>query len=609
MPDNVTLREANNLAISQQSLQLLFSQLSYSPKTKVNSKKSNNKPILNDICGSFSAGRLTAIVGPSGAGKTTLLNVLSGFKVHGLSGQILFNGAPRELLSFRKMSSYIAQNFMMLSLLTVEETLRVSADLKLPTSTSKQLKQEILNDIIEILNLHSCRHTLVRDVSGGEHKRLSIGIELITNPPIMFFDEPTSGLDSVASYQVMCYLQRLAHDGRIVVCVVHQPSSRLMQLFDDILVLSHGEVLYCGTQSEMLDTFQAAGHTCPQYYNPGDFVLEISSESNNQRCGSLITQNKAKYDNTDSFTQKSVDEEAWFLEQPKQALADTQCIRPKEQVDFWFQLRVLLRRHTLAMSRNLISVQMRVVMHFVVGLLLGVVYWQVGNKAEKVISNVSCLFFIILYLFFGNIMPSILLCLEDSPVFIREYYNSWYSMWAYYISKVLADLPLQIVCPTIFISISYFMSGQPPELYRFGMCWAISVMSAFIGHFIGVVGGSLFSIQLAIFLVPSSSIPFLLFSGFFMRMRDLSFFLRPICDISFFRYIFEGLMRAIYGYGRGNLQCDTEFCYFKSSEQFLKGFDMAGDAVSWDLLALAIFIFVLLIAFRLALAVCIRRAL
>lgn len=111
----------------------------------------------------------------------------------------------------------------------------------------------------------------MRDISGGEHKRLSIGIELITNPPIMFFDEPTSGLDSVASYQVMCYLQKLAHQGRIVVCVVHQPSSRLMQLFDDILVLSNGEVLYSGPQSEMLECFKTAGFSCPQYYNPGDF--------------------------------------------------------------------------------------------------------------------------------------------------------------------------------------------------------------------------------------------------------------------------------------------------------------------------------------------------
>lgn len=113
----------------------------------------------------------------------------------------------------------------------------------------------------------------MKNLSGGEHKRLSIGIELVTNPPIMFFDEPTSGLDCVGSYQVICHLQRLAHDGRIVVCVVHQPGSRLFQLFDDVLVLAHGEVLYAGEHREMLPTFAQSGHICPQYYNPADFGM------------------------------------------------------------------------------------------------------------------------------------------------------------------------------------------------------------------------------------------------------------------------------------------------------------------------------------------------
>jgi len=281
-----------------------------------------------------------------------------------------------------------------------------------------------LDEIIQVLNLHSCRQTLVRDISGGELKRLSIAIELITNPPIMFFDEPTSGLDSVASYQVMCYLQQQAHQGRIVVA-----------------------------------------------------------------------------------------------------------------------------------------------------LLLGVVYWQIGNDANKVISNVSCLFFIILFVFCGNAMPSILLCLQDSPVFIREYYNGCYSLRAYFISKVLADLPLQFTCPTLFVAISFFLTGQPPEFNRFIMVWSICVLTAFIGHFIGVICGTLFELPVAMFVVPAMTIPFLLFSGFFIRMSELSWFLRPICNVSYFRYIFEGLMRSIYGYNRGELPCSTDFCLFNSSEKFLKGFD------------------------------------
>ncbi|KAL7741273.1 hypothetical protein ACLKA6_015155 [Drosophila palustris] len=606
MTNNVAPKHPNGNLSNQPSMELHFSQLCYSLKTPV--QKSVNQ-ILSDTCGNFQAGRLTAILGQSGAGKSSLLSILAGFKVKDVSGQILLNGQPRELHSFRMMSSYIAQNFLTHCLLTVQETLQVSVDLKLPTSTSKQQKQDILNGIIDVLNLQSCRQTLVRDISGGEHKRLSIGIELITNPPIMFFDEPTSGLDSVASYQVMCYLQKLAHQGRIVVCVVHQPSSRLMQLFDDILVLSNGEVLYSGPQSEMLECFKAAGFTCPQYYNPGDFVLEVGSESSNQNCETLISQNKARYDSRLSCMKATPDEQTALIKITSSTTEDLQLIRPKERVDFCTQLRVLLKRHLHVMLRDIMAVQLRVLMHIVVALLLGVVYWQIGNDAAKVISNVSCLFFIILFVFIGNAMPSILLVLQDSSVFIREYYNGCYSLRAYFISKVLADLPMQLTCPTLFIGICYFMTGQPPAFNRFAMAWSICVLTAFLGHFIGVISGTLCNLQMSMFLVPSLTIPFLLFSGFFIHISELSWFLRPLCDISFFRYIFEGLMRSIYAYDRGQLPCKADFCFFNSSEKFLKEFEMAGDEFGWDLAFLGLMLLLLLIGFKISLHVVVKRAL
>ena len=125
--------------------------------------------------------------------------------------------------------------------------------------------------------MNKCENTLVRNLSGGERKRLSIAIELITNPPLMFFDEPTSGLDSASSLQLMSYLRRLALDGRIIVCVVHQPNSRLMKLFDDILILSQGQVLFSGSQSEMLPHFAQSGFICPNFYNPADFSMYFNS--------------------------------------------------------------------------------------------------------------------------------------------------------------------------------------------------------------------------------------------------------------------------------------------------------------------------------------------
>ncbi|XP_017075897.2 ABC transporter G family member 41 [Drosophila eugracilis] len=607
MDDNAVQIQANGLAQKQKAVELHFSQVSYSLKGATK----GSSPILNEACGVFKSGRLTAILGPSGAGKSTLLNALAGFKLQGVSGQFLLNGRPRDMMTFRKMSAYIAQDFVMLNLLSVEETLRVSVDLKMPSSTVPQEKQKIIDDIIDVLQLQSCRRTLVKNLSGGEHKRLSIGIELVTNPPIMFFDEPTSGLDCVASYQVICHLQRLAHDGRIVVCVVHQPGSRLFQLFDDVLVLAHGEVLYAGEQREMLGTFAQSGHICPQYYNPADFALEVCSQSSTtERCDSLITQNKNFHCNSSNVVKLQVDEETALIDVHKDA-QDLSHLRGKEQVGFWIQLSVLLRRHLRSMWRDLVAVQMRVVMHVVVALLLGVVYWQIGSDAGKIVSNVSCLFFVILFVFAGNAMPSILLCMQDSAVFIREYYNGWYSLGAYYLSKVLADLPMQLTCPTLFISIGYFMTGQPPEQHRFAMCWGICVMTAFIGHFIGVIAGSMFPMQLAIFLVPSATIPFLLFSGFFIRLNELSWFLRPICNVSFFRYIFEGLMRAIYGYDRGELECHAamNFCYYRTADQFLKDFDMQGDEFGWDIAVLGFFVILLLLAFFVTLTTVIRRAL
>ncbi|KAJ9597667.1 hypothetical protein L9F63_011469, partial [Diploptera punctata] len=153
--------------------------------------RKSQKPILRGINGSFRAGRLTAILGPSGAGKSSLLNVLSGFKKNGVTGSIKTNGKERSIQEFRKFSCYITQEFYMLQLLTTKETLRVAADLKLNYKTNKSKKDIMIGEILHLLGLEKTKDTLVKNLSGGEKKRLSIGVELLTNPPVMFFDEPT----------------------------------------------------------------------------------------------------------------------------------------------------------------------------------------------------------------------------------------------------------------------------------------------------------------------------------------------------------------------------------------------------------------------------------
>ncbi|KAJ9599057.1 hypothetical protein L9F63_010449, partial [Diploptera punctata] len=154
-------------------------------------RKSTQHSILKGIDGSFKSGRLTAILGASGAGKSTLLNVLSGFRTHGVTGTILINGHERNVSEFQKSSCYIAQECAMMSYLTTEETLMTAADLKLGTNISKTVKKSLVREVLQVLGLLKAKDTLVAKLSGGEKKRLSIGVELLTNPPVMFFDEPT----------------------------------------------------------------------------------------------------------------------------------------------------------------------------------------------------------------------------------------------------------------------------------------------------------------------------------------------------------------------------------------------------------------------------------
>uniref|UniRef100_A0A1B0B920 ABC transporter domain-containing protein n=1 Tax=Glossina palpalis gambiensis TaxID=67801 RepID=A0A1B0B920_9MUSC len=602
---NTTMANVPKFNLQDLHLNYHFVNVSYSGKQN----RSKTVEILKDVYGQFNSGQLTAILGPSGAGKTSLMNVLSGFKTIGVTGTVQINGQERQLNEFRKMSAYIPQKFAMLDLLTVQETLKVSVDLKLPKIKKTLEKAKIIDAILELLNLENSRKTLVRNLSGGERKRLSIGVELVTNPPIMFFDEPTSGLDSVASLQIITHLRRLAQGGRMIICVVHQPSSKLMRLFDNVLVMAGGEVLYSGLQNEMIERFEKFGFQCPQYYNPADFVLEVASERahNCKNIVKLIEQNKSIH--SLSRSEGAIDQVNETTDLLTKINLDNSAVASQfSESNLWHQFAILVNRSVLSMSRNMMAVQLRVISHVIVALLLGIVFWQIGDDGSKVLSNVSCIFFVVLFVFFGNAMPSIFLSSEDTEVFIREHLNGWYSKKAYYMAKIIADLPVQFICPTILLTIVYFMTGQPCDIGRFVMCWGISLLSAIIGHFMGLVFGSAFGLQIGIYLVPAVTIPIMIFSGFFIRIHEVADVLRPLCDLSFFRYTMEAFLRALYAYERPFLKCTDKFCYYKNPSKFLNDYGMSGNLYGIDFCALLLWIAVLNVLFFISLLWRVKKA-
>lgn len=196
--------------------------------------RKGEKEILHQISGRLPPGQLIAIMGPSGAGKSTLLDVLSGYRRTGVEGSVYVNGRGRNLERFRRMTCYITQDDRLQPLLTVAENMKYAADLKLETDTPRYEKEEIIELILTHLGLYEAQHTIAGRLSGGQKKRLSIALELISNPMVMFLDEPTTGLDSASCRQVVRLLRELARQGRTIVCTIHQPSASIFQMFDQV---------------------------------------------------------------------------------------------------------------------------------------------------------------------------------------------------------------------------------------------------------------------------------------------------------------------------------------------------------------------------------------
>jgi ABC-type multidrug transport system ATPase subunit len=242
------------------------------------------KAILTNISATFRPGTLTAILGGSGSGKTTFLNVLS-HRLHGrhlnLGGSTTYNGNT-DLSQIR--SAYVMQQDVLLPTLTVRETLSYAAELRLPPTSAAE-RTRIVAAVIQELGLKECADTRIGSslhagCSGGEKRRVSIGVQLLANPAVLFLDEPTTGLDATSAVQVVRTLKNLADKGRTVVLTVHQPRSEIWGLFDGVVVLARGQAVCVGERDRCVSWLERRMGALPPFVNPAEWVIDLAAVDN-----------------------------------------------------------------------------------------------------------------------------------------------------------------------------------------------------------------------------------------------------------------------------------------------------------------------------------------
>eukprot|EP00484_Ammonia_sp_Unknown_P003382 CAMPEP_0197076780 /NCGR_PEP_ID=MMETSP1384-20130603/212286_1 /TAXON_ID=29189 /ORGANISM="Ammonia sp." /LENGTH=747 /DNA_ID=CAMNT_0042515639 /DNA_START=120 /DNA_END=2364 /DNA_ORIENTATION=+ len=637
------------------------------------------KVILNNVTGRIEPGQLVALMGPSGAGKSTLLNVLGSRFTGEYSGDVYINNEARSK-RFKKHIGYVLQNDTLLPNLTVKETLMITAMLRLPNTISKKEKEQRVDDIISVMGLNTCEHTLVQNASGGESKRVSIANELLINPSILFLDEPTSGLDSTSAYSILTTLQELCRQGRTVICAIHQPSSQMFMKFDRLLLLASANVIYFGSAAEVIPYFETTGYKCPIHYNPADFILELVTDNFASEDEQLKDKEKIKHaliaawktytketnshlyhapdiqqnepplehaqngQTSNGHTSTEMDEVD--LNSPvnatkppvvqKKQLAslpspDIQQNEPPlehaqnghtsnghtstemDEVDlnspvnatkppvkhklnssstdadvdetdikidtktstettdkkrwkttWWEQFKVLYMRAFKHRRGHLWS-WMRVIEIFGIAGLGGLVWFRIDHTEPNINDYMAASFYISGTTMFNVMFRGVIHFPVERAVIKKERQSGAYRLSAYFVSKVMAEFPVDICLPLIALSVFYWLAGMADDFVTYLWYLVTNAIALLAANSFGIMcGASVSDFDKAITLLAVLGLFMMTLGGFMVKDRAIPEWIRWLKYLSFMRYGYLGLVMVCLSFATfecsepsSYVECDT----------------------------------------------------
>ncbi|XP_026732372.1 ATP-binding cassette sub-family G member 4-like [Trichoplusia ni] len=584
-----TLKALNRMA-KRPPVHIFFEDLTYT----VSSHKGERK-ILHNVSGEFRSGELTCILGPSGAGKSTLLNILAGYNSNGVNGRIMVNGHSRDMRIFKKLSTYIMQDDLLQPRLSVQEAMKIAANLKLGKELGNAEKELIVEEILQTLGLWNHRDTMTEKLSGGQLKRLSIALELVNNPPVIFLDEPTTGLDVVSIRQLVVLLRLLSRQGRNIICTVHQPSASLFSLFDRIYVLARGMCCYQGSPDMLVPYMAEAGHICPTTHNPADFVLETllgNLESMAQLSELCLNGKLCKRPNrimtrggrtpvlhSDESVQRIFSEH----------VTKDQSYKVEFPTSFWTQFIILTSRMLVQNKRNTISHWIQFFHHLLSAFLLGSIFFDVGNNAAVPVVNFKFCLSCLVFFMYTYIMIPVLIFPLQVRLLRREYFNRWYSLKAFYAALTVSSIPSMVILAFIFLVITYFMSGQSLEWDRFFLFSFCAILIAMCSEGLGLAVGSAFSVTNGSIIGPATAAPLLALACYGMGFGPfIETFMKYLMSASFLRYGVTGFAVALYR-DRNVMECDQDFCLYSDPKLILRDLGMEEASYTIQILGLIVF--------------------
>ncbi|RLW06928.1 hypothetical protein DV515_00004080 [Chloebia gouldiae] len=533
------------------------------------------------------SGQMLAIIGTTAGGKTSLLDVIT-CRDHGgkiKSGQVMINNKPSTPQLVRKCIAHVRQDDRLLPHLTVRETLLFVAKLRLPTffSDSQRKKRCYLctdvqmnsrltpvtlgspqvEDVIAELRLRQCANTRVgnenlRGVSGGERRRVSIGVQLLWNPGILILDEPTSGLDSFTAHNLVITLSRLARGNRLVLLSLHQPRSDIFQLFDLVLLMTSGLTVYCGTAKDMVQYFTELGYPCPRYSNPADFYVDLTSidkqtaekeMESKKRANTLASLFAEKVKHFDDFLWKATEGDNPETTVIKQRNSEEVINMPHHLND---QLPGALKQFTILLSRqvcndfrDLSTLLIHGFEALLMSLLIGFLYYGHEKNGLSIRDTTALLYMIGALIPFTIILDVITKCHSERAMLYHDLEGGMYSVSPYFFAKILGELPEHCIFVVIYGIPIYWLANLVPEPQHFLLNFLLLWLAVYSAHAMALwVAALLPTLQLSAFLGNVLFTSFYLSGGFVITLNSLWTFPFWVSKISFLRWSFQGMVQV-----------------------------------------------------------------